>query len=1318
MFPNLSKSKKLLLGSTLVAAASAGFLGCQLDPYIITAEEQYTRNFIKDFGLIDPNQDWNLAKEATVSINLGDGVCSSVKVYGKVQDTYYLVADLTDISGTIEVPVDVPESCDDFLVKVNNRKFYGHLGETIDCSDLSRGIPGATTVDEEGKIINYNPVEYTEYCDVESGEYAGKYGVSVKHTNRGNGENGGEYQYFNTQQISPLISTTPWDSYYSKNTKQWTHNPDHWVGLLPESGKFNRESYELTNWLNDRKAEGKSIVEDFRINTGADGTFTLFPYYYGTNLKHELGVYLLDEKGNPLLKKGGVADKTGNYSLEDFISFKIFEDRAPGDLQVQAHYDDQITGIRLKNGNPVFELGENYNLQDEVEIERGTEGWMSYQKYIDTYGSQYHSRVAYHFWIDDPSEETMYQNPDSFARIYNNGIVTPLKLTKDHTDGIAYANVAIQTKLKNSEKYGAGVGLIDGVEKDFTYKVVPASTVKSVDIEESELKMCLGDTRTLNVTLKDKNGKTLLLADYFDKISVTGDWNTDICQIYKDESTKTIKLTAVGSGECWPRVYVTASDYDGIFDYVHVLTSPHHITKEYIWPSDDNTEENTVPSDVINKWPEYFALSDEYKKDVTKELFSEASEEENWARTYTDEAGGWDTRKLDKNVFKDADNTYKLRFKIDKSHQLIIRPGWWNNPVGYDYYVGDSKYSSDNDYKTIAATEFEILLSDEMLTLFKEQGISIQNASGENVTFLKVQMVRPVKDGEVVHDWTANGKQNVAAYLATYYTGKAGTTCDYCGSTFNFGSITPIVTIMDDAGYDNIHYTVTWEQQGGAYSVSKYGPSARSRSRSVASREYNADSEAFLNKGGTWQDVNSYWSRYLPHQEEVASYPPNVCMSARSRGYDVTITYGIDEKGDPKPWVGNLGMYLKVVGSYDILSERGSDGKIIYPQEFYEQYTPYTKGNTDKKKEEYVVFSQKRFNKAADGASSNQISALSVKHPKSGRTFLTFEDMRLTRNDVTPADFYRPEKSSDRDVNDLIFNISNFADITNDDDEKITEDPVEPTEETISWLWAVEDLGATDDFDFNDMVMKITSVTGNQVTKDKDGNETGKVELYKKVTFQPLCAGGTLPLYVQYTKDGKTYTLKPGVFKEEGLKYEGSEFKGASKISEIHRNGEVADDASEIHHWFGDGTYPSTMMINTDGSSKIKASTCVLYLNDGFSIEGFGSGGRVGPQGGLTVFVDDDRSEQNSSGITSNWESDGSGGWTIAPPEEGKVSQMFMLHDASTKWHWPTERTHILTAYPDFKDWVSGKDTDGEWYKNVKGSDKNVCPRYDLGETE
>ncbi len=93
-----------------------------------------------------------------------------------------------------------------------------------------------------------------------------------------------------------------------------------------------------------------------------------------------------------------------------------------------------------------------------------------------------------------------------------------------------------------------------------------------------------------------------------------------------------------------------------------------------------------------------------------------------------------------------------------------------------------------------------------------------------------------------------------------------------------------------------------------------------------------------------------------------------------------------------------------------------------------------------------------------------------------GTTFLGFEDF------------------SDKDLNDILF----FASGNFEKPEEIGPDPVEP-EQGESWIVACEDLGSTDDYDFNDIVFSVSHVGGS-----------------KTATVTPLAAGGTIPAYIYY----------------------------------------------------------------------------------------------------------------------------------------------------------------------------------------------------------
>ncbi len=114
--------------------------------------------------------------------------------------------------------------------------------------------------------------------------------------------------------------------------------------------------------------------------------------------------------------------------------------------------------------------------------------------------------------------------------------------------------------------------------------------------------------------------------------------------------------------------------------------------------------------------------------------------------------------------------------------------------------------------------------------------------------------------------------------------------------------------------------------------------------------------------------------------------------------------------------------------------------------------------------------------------------------PKFGWTWLSFEDCRTD------------EDSWNIDINDMVFIIRGATtdtatpDIINPDDPDPDPDPT-PDPTPIKWLVACEDLGAMDDFDFNDVVFEIEHVSGQT-----------------EATITPLAAGGTLETYLM--RDG------------------------------------------------------------------------------------------------------------------------------------------------------------------------------------------------------
>ena len=202
---------------------------------------------------------------------------------------------------------------------------------------------------------------------------------------------------------------------------------------------------------------------------------------------------------------------------------------------------------------------------------------------------------------------------------------------------------------------------------------------------------------------------------------------------------------------------------------------------------------------------------------------------------------------------------------------------------------------------------------------------------------------------------------------------------------------------------------------------------------------------------------------------------------------------------------------------------------------------------------------------------------------------------------------------NDFDYNDCVFLLDgNF-------EEDIIPDPIpEEDPEENSWIIACEDLGDTDDYDFNDVVFKVSHVSG-QTT----------------ATVTPLAAGGTLETFIIHNN---------------------------SYLGETHQLLGAKQSAS--------GSYP---MINT---SKITATATPLEVTvaEDFTI--------TKNMGGFGILVKGKNGDSNATLITA--------------PTAGTAPQMFCV---PATWAWPTERTKIQDAYPDFAKW-SADSNNIEWYNN------------------
>ncbi len=226
--------------------------------------------------------------------------------------------------------------------------------------------------------------------------------------------------------------------------------------------------------------------------------------------------------------------------------------------------------------------------------------------------------------------------------------------------------------------------------------------------------------------------------------------------------------------------------------------------------------------------------------------------------------------------------------------------------------------------------------------------------------------------------------------------------------------------------------------------------------------------------------------------------------------------------------------------------------------------------------------------------------------------------------------------ASDFDLNDMVFYLSGVLGV---DDTPVI-DPEEPEipDTPYEWIIAVEDLGATDDFDFNDVVFGVS----NPVTK-ADGK--------KYVTVRALASGGTLPVYVRY--------------------------KGVDIVPDVTNEG-------EFHSWF-EGNHPSNVVINAQGV-RSTGKSYELQVDDTFTLSCLQEINGTN-MGGFSVRV----VKKDNSEVTE-----------IAPPnlsEGGSEAPQMMCLPIS--WQWPIERTHISDAYAEFANWTKNHEDNTDWHKNV-----------------
>ncbi len=115
---------------TLLGLAS--LTACQADRIGIPPEEEFTRKFIKEFGLVDPDHDWSLIKQGFV--NVSSQSPTNVKIYTIVEGKTRLLADYPAVEGSQRLTFDVVNSAESVLVRADGFFEEVKIGATVNLS--------------------------------------------------------------------------------------------------------------------------------------------------------------------------------------------------------------------------------------------------------------------------------------------------------------------------------------------------------------------------------------------------------------------------------------------------------------------------------------------------------------------------------------------------------------------------------------------------------------------------------------------------------------------------------------------------------------------------------------------------------------------------------------------------------------------------------------------------------------------------------------------------------------------------------------------------------------------------------------------------------------------------------------------------------------------------------------------------------------------------------------------------------------------------------------------------------------------------------
>ncbi|MDE6110237.1 MAG: hypothetical protein K2F72_08155, partial [Muribaculaceae bacterium] len=277
---------------------------CSNEAPEIPAHELYTREWVKNFGVMDATQDWNNATRGSVQVDVKGGP-KRLRLTTVIDDVTYLLADYPEVSGSQKLEFDIPRGLKDIKVMTANRAIRTQVGGVATFAETANNAAAAPADGTDyiwnengikisrGNYLISDPKEPTHYRDkLPEDEFnVGKVPTNFEFTSNGSfvvypiywdTRNVNTVGVYTVDETTGDISHYPFYTIKSGNDLQYC---DYLGGKAPKTNRYslNEYAYQWRGWLgitdwqfqiSDLTEEDFVTIKDKYFETNCGETWT------------------------------------------------------------------------------------------------------------------------------------------------------------------------------------------------------------------------------------------------------------------------------------------------------------------------------------------------------------------------------------------------------------------------------------------------------------------------------------------------------------------------------------------------------------------------------------------------------------------------------------------------------------------------------------------------------------------------------------------------------------------------------------------------------------------------------------------------------------------------------------------------------------------------------------------------------------------------------------------------------------------------------------------------------------------------------------